>query len=280
MKKTLLLLLLACPSFASGLQYGAEFSANSRKPKTADFDRDTDFMQNGASQFYYPNYYRADVTPNNFNPETRVFAEGKSPLKLGVSAGVSYISPVTFNSLGVTAGNASWTRAYSLSAFMFPAELYLKYRPRGERVSLSLGGGADYVMAKTSVNITGPAGTASGDFTSSGLMTHLSAGMEVFIFRHVSIGADFKYLFNGVLENFKGAMSDPRNVHEGSGDSTLMMLPEAGGHEMLVPRLDTDPALAGARPMRADFGGFYGRVALRIYFGGGLPAPTRWRAAE
>ncbi|MFA5162862.1 MAG: hypothetical protein WC421_11555 [Elusimicrobiales bacterium] len=241
-----------------------ELSANSKKPETG-FSKTLDFVNQGGLSGYYSDY-RAALTPNRFNPQLRIFAEGRGGLKLGAALGLGYISPLVYDEqeTGPTAGYLA--KKYSLNSFYVPADIYIKYRPRGERLSLSLGGGADYMMGRIKAELQSNSQTASGVMACSALMPHASAGAELFVFKNVSLAAEFKYIFNGLLDNFSGELSDPSGFLGGSGRYSLQMKPMTGGAETLYLLKDGGAPAALSRPFSADYTGLWGQVALRVYF--------------
>ena len=256
----LLCILVLTPVCATA-KTGVEFSADSSKPAT-DFDTDSTYMY-----AKMPSYYTsisAAVTPNNFNPQLRVFTEGNAPLKMGVALGLGYISPLKYD-VQCAKTSQSFTQHYALDSFILPVELYLKYRPAGEKLSLSIGAGEQLAYNRIQLDFEHNSSRAEGTFTAASLMPYANAEAELFLFKNVSLVFDFKYLFNGSVTGFKGTLSDPDNIAGGNGTYTLSM-ENIGGDEHIYPLRDGGAQPPLGRDFKADYTALWSRMALRIYF--------------
>ncbi|MDO8803810.1 MAG: hypothetical protein Q7R35_05230 [Elusimicrobiota bacterium] len=212
------------------------------------------------------------------------FIEGRSQFRFGLSAGYGAMPSVSYNSSRKYANYSSpyysysyWRTKLSNETRYVPLDVYLKYESQGGGFIFSAGGGADYLMARTTYDYyssntsDNPAFTPSqyskkGEFTRNKVVPHAQAGFELFLSEGLSINVGAKYLFSAALDNLTGKFNtdgvvDPTKYRMVVGEAT-----PPDGEYYIGFHPETKPLCPNERPFKYDYSGLRANIAIRFYF--------------
>jgi hypothetical protein len=209
---------------------------------------------------------------NNLGGSISLFFERtiRKDLNLGVSAGIRRTSAVD---LGVTYEDQGgyYEEETKLDAFEVPLTLYCR-KALHKRWGILLGGGASFIRASVEdhweswgvAGFTPVHSTFHATFHDETWSPHLLFKGEYFIFKSLSIGLNFRYLFSAQLDYFTGEGRD--TAFTKSFEYTLYRVGDNVGGKK-----STDLIRPNDRPFEQDFSGPRFGLGLRYYFGGGVP---------
>ncbi len=201
----------------------------------------------------------AKTSRTNYYTGLGLFLEGNSTNRAGFSIGYSEV-PSTRRAVTVfshgTFPKVSRGDSISSNAIALPVTLYYKHKAEDSGIASWLGVGADYMKATTCIwtgdGYTQTAGNGL-DYTQNKIVPHADAGIEVYIFKRISLGISAEYLLGGKFDKLKA-----------NDGSELYTVPHTVGAE-IVPAASKP---AGASNYAQDYSGLRGELALRVYFGG------------
>lgn len=255
------LALLFTASASHALRWGAEFSGVAGKMDGKDLSNDMAYQtaNPGGGEIFGGN-----LKQDKSAGLARLFVEGRAKWSLGLAAGFGTMPGMTYTTWSGSYNAFMDKGVFEGKASYIPVDLYLKYRPRDSKFSLSAGAGADYIAASAKVkdDLDGAgnpqAGSHEGTFTQKKLVSHVQGGAEFFVFKWLSLNVGAKYLFGALFDDLTGNMTEGGVA---SGKHRLIM---AG--EKLEASPVAAPLASGERPFRYDFSGLRVSAGLRVYF--------------
>ena len=212
------------------------------------------------------------------------FMEGRSRFRFGLSAGYGVMPSVSYHTSEKYSNFSSpynysgyWRTKFSNETRYVPLDVYMKYEGRGGAFSFFAGGGADYLMARTTYDYyssntsDNPAFTPvqhirKGEFTRNRIVPHAQAGFELFLSEKLSLTVGAKYLFNAALDDLTGkitrdGVADPDKRRLVLVDDT----PPNKEYYISLLRV-SQPLGSGERLLRYDYSGLRANLAIRFYF--------------
>ena len=250
------------PTVTHAMRWGTDFVGSQWTMDGKDFRESLNNLQVTADIYGYA--LTKKLTQGNLGGTASLFVEGNSRLCLGTALGYGVMPSVSVkygitNSLGTHIDFALVNKTVYI-----PLDLYLKYTTRSGKFSLSGGGGADYVMARTDFSdVFSDGAWIKASFTQKKVVPHVQAGCELFLAKWISLSLGVKYLFSAVLDNLRGNVV----INGGSKKKSILIMhvtPPVG--QFIGYRETSKPPAAGDRPLKYDLSGVRANFGLRVYF--------------
>lgn len=261
---------------SAGMRWGAEFSGS-----LWEMDGD-DFVKAAVNDRRSGETVK--VAQYKHSGSAVIFMEGSSRFRFGLSAGYGVMPSVSYHTSEIYSSfsspyhyNEYWRVKISNETRYVPLDVYMKYEGRGGTFSFFAGGGADYLMARTTYDYyfsntsDNPAFTrvqhmGKGEFTRNKIVPHAQAGFELFLSESLSVNVGAKYLFSAALDDLTGkitwdGVADPDKRRLVMADDT-----PPNKEYYIALRRASQPLGSGDRLLKYDYSGLRVNIALRFHF--------------
>ncbi|MCM2266281.1 MAG: hypothetical protein NDI60_00750 [Elusimicrobiales bacterium] len=229
-----------------------------------DFELYADYRKANA-----PAEFGSKITRGSISSDVSLFYEtsGGKVFNYGLSVGYGRAPEVKYmRSQGIPGVYRSYNTDENKTT-VIPVFLYAKWGPEEAKYRAFLGAGAEYLMARTRTNgyytdLVSPASSNSWNimFRKNKVIPGIVAGGEYFLFKNFSLGLNFKYLFSGKVEDFRGKTggTEYRLIMSKAFASDLEYLNAVGTNYTLQ---------AKDRLFGYDYTGLRANLTARLYFG-------------
>jgi len=216
--------------------FGAGVTAGSVQTDKSDLDNEMSYFSSVSPS------YSGSIEDNNSVFGAEAFYETSGINRFGVSLGYKGIAANKLNQTII--GQVADIKANAKSV---PINLYWKYQPEDSKFAFRLGGGADIMTAKTTINDVG----TETEYTQTKLVPHIDAGAEWYFLKNVSLGLNIGCLIGGKFDELE------------NGSNKIYTTPQSTGRMIVV---DTSMPDGGSKYVQ-DYSGVRADIALRVYFG-------------
>lgn len=261
---------------SAGMRWGAEFSGSFWEMDGDDFGKAAVNGRRSGETVKLSQYKQGGSAV--------FFIEGSSQFRFGFSAGYGVMPSVSYhtfkqysNFFSPYYSSGYWRTKLSNETRYVPLDVYMKYEGRGGAFSFFAGGGADYLMARTTYDYYSsstsddPAFTPvqhirKGEFTRNKIVPHAQAGFELFFSESLSVNVGAKYLFSAALDGLTGKITRDGVVDPEKRRLALADDSPPDQEYYIAFRPVSQPLGSGDRLLRYDYSGLRANLALRFYF--------------
>ena len=250
---------LCFPSRAQA-RWGMDFTASWWEMDAKDFKRTMSTYGNSG------NTDNESIKRDSLGGAASFYIEGKSKSRFGLSFGYGAMPNASIK-LERSATDPHRLEIVNRTTYI-PVDLYYKFGSKGGKAAFFLGGGADYIMAKSEyrqVSGVSDANNDVGTFKAQKTVPHAKAGFEFFLTRGLSFGCSAKYVMSGVISDLQG--NETRNGTPRAGKRRLVM-DTYGSGVAAMSRPVSSGISAGNAPLQYDYTGLRMELAMRWNFGG------------